>query len=113
MGADPSASVFLGSKLPKVMQRPIRPHDLHAPNLALSNRKQTVGAFATRAPIQGGQMRAARPCLISRAAFPLPLGFLKTVAAFPKNSNVPAPMKTCEFETKILFDVPGISVSRR
>jgi hypothetical protein len=35
MGIDPRGSISFGSKFPKIVHVPIRPHYLHAPNLAV------------------------------------------------------------------------------
>jgi hypothetical protein len=35
MSIDPTGSIFPGSKSPEIAHGPIRPHYLHAPNLAL------------------------------------------------------------------------------
>jgi len=35
MGIDPIGSIPLGSKFPKIVHGPIRPHYLHAPNVVL------------------------------------------------------------------------------
>ena len=35
MGIDPINRILLGSKFPKMVHGPIRPHYLHAPNLAV------------------------------------------------------------------------------
>ncbi len=115
MGADPSASVFLGTKLPKVMNPPIRPHDLHAPNLTLLDRKQNGGRLRHACPFFTGakdESGAAVFDMSRRSPNPRPAATddSSTVAAFlpgPKilstgfDANLQVCDKVLRFEDKV------------